>query len=388
MAKPALTLFAGMILSLILYFTFAWYASSPERLLPVKGGGTTFHIVRMKTNPIIHHQMDGMLIKEAERFGYVNINGPCLMRVPSWVKEPLGKYYLYFAHHKGDSIRLAYADSLSGPWCLYAPGALKLENSLFAVKPPEQSPIGRLCVLFKQVSTTEFWTLLRVGIGEAKAVKAREAEGDSGSGILHPHIASPDIFVDDQKQEIRLYFHGMDEGGIQQSRVALSKDGLVFKVLPDMISAPYLRVFLYRGIYYGIAMPGLLYRSKNGLSDFEVRPKPLSGVDIRHIATRLSGSTLDIFWTRVGDAPERVLFSQMDVSSENWRDWKMSEPVEVLRPEAVWEGADLPLEPSLRGEVTGPANQLRDPFIFADEGRIFLLYSGAGEQAIGIAELR
>ena len=38
-----------------------------------------------------------------------NINGPSLIRVPDWVENPLGRYYLYFADHKGKSIRLAYS---------------------------------------------------------------------------------------------------------------------------------------------------------------------------------------------------------------------------------------------------------------------------------------
>ena len=29
----------------------------------------------------------------------VNIQGPSLIRVPDWVENPLGKYYLYFADH-------------------------------------------------------------------------------------------------------------------------------------------------------------------------------------------------------------------------------------------------------------------------------------------------
>ena len=33
--------------------------------------------------------------------GFSNINGPSLVRVPEWVEDPLGKYYLYFAHHRG-----------------------------------------------------------------------------------------------------------------------------------------------------------------------------------------------------------------------------------------------------------------------------------------------
>ena len=28
-----------------------------------------------------------------------NINGPSLIKVPDWVENPLGKYYLYFSHH-------------------------------------------------------------------------------------------------------------------------------------------------------------------------------------------------------------------------------------------------------------------------------------------------
>ncbi|MEE2635684.1 MAG: hypothetical protein VYE68_00425, partial [Acidobacteriota bacterium] len=30
-----------------------------------------------------------------------NIQGPSVIKVPDWVNEPLGAYYLYFADHKG-----------------------------------------------------------------------------------------------------------------------------------------------------------------------------------------------------------------------------------------------------------------------------------------------
>ncbi|MCD6520797.1 MAG: hypothetical protein J7M05_12845 [Anaerolineae bacterium] len=59
-------------------------------------------IERLSTNPIIHPGLD-------ESIGS-NINGPSLIRVPLWIKNPLGKYYLYFASHHGQYIRLAYAD--------------------------------------------------------------------------------------------------------------------------------------------------------------------------------------------------------------------------------------------------------------------------------------
>jgi hypothetical protein len=43
----------------------------------------------------------------------------------------MGRYYLYFAHHKGDHIRLAYADSLSGPWKIDEPGVLNVRDTEF-----------------------------------------------------------------------------------------------------------------------------------------------------------------------------------------------------------------------------------------------------------------
>ncbi len=65
-----------------------------------------------------------------------NIQGPSLIRMPDWVPNPLGRYYLYFADHKGSWIRLAYADSLAGPWRIHPPGALHLNDSHFPTTPP------------------------------------------------------------------------------------------------------------------------------------------------------------------------------------------------------------------------------------------------------------
>ena len=35
-----------------------------------------------------------------------------VVKVPAWVEAPLGRYYMYYAHHHGQYIRLAYADRL------------------------------------------------------------------------------------------------------------------------------------------------------------------------------------------------------------------------------------------------------------------------------------
>ena len=72
----------------------------------------------------------------------------------------------------------------------------------------------------------------------------------------------------------------------------------------------------------------------------------------------------------------------------DWREWRESQPVTVLEPETDYEGADLPLAPSLRGLVRERVRQLRDPAIFEEDGRTYLLYSVAGEQGIAVAELQ
>jgi len=63
--------------------------------------------------------------------GSYNINSPSDIEVPQWIDASLGKYYLYFAHHKGDFIRLANADKISGPWKILELGGLGLAESGF-----------------------------------------------------------------------------------------------------------------------------------------------------------------------------------------------------------------------------------------------------------------
>ncbi len=58
-------------------------------------------------------------------------------------------------------------------------------------------------------------------------------------------------------------------------------------------------------------------------------------------------------------------------------------------PEKDYEGAGLPIRPSVSGPARGPLHELRDPAWFKDaDGKEYLLYSVAAEQGIAIAELR
>jgi hypothetical protein len=307
-------------------------------------------IRRLVDEPIIPGGMDA-------RMG-TNVNGPSLIRVPEWIEAPLGRYYLYFAHHKGDYIRLAHADALTGPWRMHTPGTLQLAQSRFPVERAHES--------FLQA--------------------ARDAWGPLGEqDILAPHIASPDVHVDDARREIRMYFHGMLEDANQMTRVALSHNGIDFRVLPDLLGPAYFRVFSYQGWHYALVMPGMFLRSPDGLRGFEPGPS-LFEPGMRHSAVRVMDDTLWVFWSRVGDAPERILFSRVDLGGD-WWDWTSTDPLPVLEPELRWEGADEPLAPSVLGEMTRPVNQLRDPCLYEEDGRLYLLYCGAGEGCIGMAEV-
>jgi len=282
------------------------------------------------------------------------------------VQNPLGRYYLYFAHHEGDRIRLAFADTLTGPWELYPQGVLQLEQSGFPTVPPREEDLD-----------------LRV--------KAWVSQGLDG---LYPHIASPDALIDEQNQQIRLYYHGRNPDGTQRTRVSLSSDGLNFTALKPILGFPYFRTFCYRNYTYALAMPGVLYRSADGLTKFEPGTR-LFNDDMRHSAVLVWGDTLYVFWTRVGDAPERILLSSIDLK-RNWQQWQDSEPLEILKPERTWEGSDLPIVPSRRGSVMHPVNELHDPAVYVegtageDMGEdmdVYLLYSCAGEQGLGIAKI-
>lgn len=298
-----------------------------------------------------------------------NIQGPSLIRVPSWVDEPLGRYYLYFADHKGSYIRLAYADDVEGPWTVHRPGSLQLGDSRFLTEAPSAT----------EAELAELAELYNALFGEGSFARSLATDA------VTPHIASPDVHVDEAGRRIVMYFHGLEGLGIQVSRAAVSRNGIDFTARPEVLGQPYLRVFRHGGWTYGLTMPGQFLRSSDGLGGFESGPS-LFGPTMRHSAVLVRDDVLHVFWTRVGDAPERILRSTIRLDRD-WMDWTESEPVEVLRPLHPWEGADEPVEPSVRSVAPGHVNQLRDPAVFEDDGRLFLLYAVAGESGIALAEL-
>jgi hypothetical protein len=321
---------------------------------------------RLPGSPIIRPHMDA-------RMGG-NVQGPSLIRVPDWIESPLGRYYLYFADHKGAYIRLAYADRVEGPWSMHEPGSLQLADSHFLTEP---APVPAKATA--ATAATE-------GAGlEGFAAGAVEGVPSALESATLPHIASPDAHVRSDRREIVLYYHGLDGFRSQHSRVATSTDGIHFTGRPELLGNSYFRAFQHGTHWYAIGMPGVLYRSSDGLGGFEPGPT-LFPPTMRHSAVLRRGDSLLVFWTRVGDAPEHILLSTVDLAGD-WKLWRAGEPIDVLYPELDWEGADRPVAPSVRDAINVRVRQLRDPAVFEENGRAWLLYSVAGESGIAIAEL-
>jgi hypothetical protein len=150
-----------------------------------------FTVQRIGNGPIVHPGND-------PDDGEDNLMGAELVRVPKWVPNRLGNYYLYYGrHHHCPYIYLAYADKLQGPWKFYDKPVLDIKNTIY---------------------------------------------GASGS-----HVASPDIVFDEAQKRVIMLFHGQSKANGHNQSVATSTNGLQFtgenRVLSNSTSIGYLRVF-------------------------------------------------------------------------------------------------------------------------------------------------
>ncbi len=361
-ADRLLTLMLKLRLALICAIPVS--AISAERMLP------SIRVERLPGNPIITEKMltgdDGG-----------SINGPSLIRVPAWVKNPLGQYYLYFAHHAGNYLRFAHADRLEGPWTIRPGGVLQMADQK----------------------------------------------------VLNGHIASPAVVVDEAERRFLLYYHGRpltfrkkdlvggaerDPEAGQKTAVAISSDGLAFISTETIVGPAYLQVFHHAGRWFALNQSGELLVNADPTQRFEPvarilgpdiadaidplkrgepgapKDRTASGPDrysLRHIGTDVAGDRLIVYFSCVGHRPERILCTVVDLIGAPVT-WRARGAIEVLRPETEWEGATLPPAFSKGGRSREWENSLRDPAVFRDGGDAWLVYAAAGEHGVGLARLR
>lgn len=291
---------------------------------------------RFNNNPLITYSHQGLQGEIGE-----NINGPSIIKVPGWVKNPLGKYYMYFAHHKGNFIRLAYSDNIHGPWKIYEKGTLSIA----------QTP-------------------------------------------GNDHIASPDVHVDEKAGKIVMLYHtkyknsGAFSNFLQVTFLAISDDGINFTSDKNVLGPYYMRLFEYKGRYYAIAKSknasGVLLTSPRYTNKFSVIREIIPRM--RHCAVYMRGNKLFIFFSRKGDAPESLYYSTINLDKHpNY--WHPEKPKLLMKPEYEYEGASENITPSKPGPIFQKSNQLRDPAIFEEENEVYLFYTIAGEKGIAGAKL-
>lgn len=300
-------------------------------LIAPAGRAQEILVERFPNGPILTPQIIGErsafnLDRDSPEAPFISIAGPSLIRVPDWVVDPLGRYYLYFAHHKGAHIRMAHADQLEGPWTMYNPG------------------LGVL----------------------------RLADMDT---LVEDHIASPDVHVDEEHQRVWMYFHGPRKGVPfdQRTWLASSTDGLHFKLhTQEILGEAYFRTFRWGGYDHTPARLGPLYRSLDGAHNFELGPT-LFNTNFRHFAVRVHNNRGFFFYSRKNEIPERLRVRTVDFTSD-WSTWVASGSRVVLSPTEPYE--------------TSHGAKLLDPCLFRDEGQDYLLYSVSDERGIAIANLR
>ena len=356
-------------------------------------GQGTYIINRLNQGkPIITEAMfDAVGASQSESY---NINGPSVIRVPSWIEpenraDPNAVYYMYFAHHRGNYIRLAWSVKIEGPWHLYKIGT-------------------------------------GVSVGDRGVLDlGSDDQIDLTNGVrIYDHVASPDVFVDEENQRIIMYFHGPSsvDGGSQSQKsfVATSDYGLDFSngIEPVRLGRFYFRVFEYDGNLYATSNSGYLFKARdpnnpwtpppgfdfrndlwikradspfqNDIDSFDFSGVPDTPLRCRHFTVRHLGHTVQMLYTRIGDCPERIKMSTINMSAGDYTQWDPTfPPEEILYAEQDWEGGDLLPENSQGSTAPENVNQLRDPCLFRDkDGKWYLFYCGRGEDAIGVASMR
>ncbi len=344
-------------------------------------------VIRLNnSNPIITQNM----FPSNRRDDGNNINGPSMVRIPNFIAtrnrpDRNARYYLYFAHHAGSYIRMAYSRDAFGPFTLYRADA----------------SVGSRGVMDNNNTNINI---------------------DEGISLRRNHIASPDVHVDEANSRFIMYFHhggpyrinGQDNNS-QNSFVNTSNDGLNFRrgdIEPVRLGGSYFKVFTNRNTLYAVNNDGGPVRAPsfnnpwsppsgyyNGNSLASLWPGrsngnllraavPEADRRVRHSGVLTEGNNLRLFYSIRGDSPERIFVSNINLTS-NFNNWTVSIPgTEVLRAVGGWEEGQRTPSPSVGGPATN-VNQLRDPDVFQDDdGSLYLYYSGAGEEGLGVAAIQ
>lgn len=238
---------------------------------------------------------------------------------------------------------------------------------------------------------------------------------------------SPSVAVDDRVEVLHMFVHGHKCKNVKGSQPTLafsSRDALNWKFAAQLDDT--LKNVFYLtpptaqhpdGFYYSVAKTqesrtgsGVLCRSLHLEGPFEVGPVVSQGM--RHADVQLvKNRYLFIFFTLIGDEPERILLGTIDTfqGALNWMDWRLLPGPTIFEPTATSggpDGLDVRIRtersdailPSRPGPSSGDDGGTRDPrFIsslssgtksFGDILSGYLFFAAHGETIISVAFIR
>ena len=106
---------------------------------------------------------------------------------------------------------------------------------------------------------------------------------------------------------------------------------------------------------------------------------------IRHASLIYYMDFLIMFYTKIGDSPERIYAAKVAKGDKGL--WLTSNELEITRPELNFEGVNLDIEVSVSGPSLRKENALRDPYVMRDGEEYFLFYACGGESGIAVGKL-
>lgn len=294
----------------------------------------------------------GVIIDTDFAFDWIgeNINGPTVVRLHGSFKKKIGfKFLLLFAHHEGEFIRLLGSNSIIDRWRLIPEKLLDLKRNF------------------------EF----------------------------HDHVASPDAHYLKKKNELIIFFHSRELGSRdQKTYIASFRDSL--SVSPSIYSTNlpfYARIFLIKGVAYALTKGGNLFEA----ADMNLRNwTPLINIftgqgslddiyqnqygSVRHLCVVKHKNTHLVFYTIIGDSPEKIWASRLIVDQTKGFYSAIGKTL-ILLPSENYEGSQIDLKNSKSGPSLFPENAVRDPFVYKSRRNYFLFYSIKGEFGIALASL-
>jgi hypothetical protein len=265
---------------------------------------------------------------------------------PSVVFDPRFEqpYRLYFGFHSGDELHVALAESIEGPWQV------------------QKDPVIRL----------------------------EDIKGARG------HIASPDVTLH-KNGTYELFLHAPRRSGRQVTFLADSRNGLKFrpKFSIGRRMPSYARAFEVDGQAFAMTKGGDIFK-KSFLGTWSSVGNPFTGGArgrsshnyvgaVRHVGILRLADELYVFFTKIGDSPERVLGACLVLEKKGPKSvFRVSDTHEIFSPLEKWEGAKLEVIPSSKGASVHQENALRDPFPFIDRdsGIVHFFYVGGGESCL------